>query len=433
MEIGAIIFNKNHGTDFNKWIYHGVSYLNDENLKRLCDKLLNFNINQYNPNFKNGYKHINLYKENDKKIFQDFSIKFNNFYNSNEKELKVEKMQKHLILYFLNTITDNIRNTIFISYLDEKNEKNKIKSYMIFTKVTNDQKINLINIENDNIKKHISKAKGVKNLIEKIIEKKKILIGHNCAIDIMFIVSHFMEEIPQGYELFKKRLLNEFGGIYDTKYLFYNYKKENEISFHLEKLFTDFHNIYKDKIEITIPENFTNFLKENKENNNKEINNNDNNKNNDIENYENKFHQADYDAFVTGCSFIYMYNEYGENYIKNNINKLNFVACIYKGFNLNGEDELKNDANLCYIVTSIKEKNNFNLIYGLDCESIKKIYNYDKFNCVIVLVQKKGNECEFLKLMEKYKDCFNVSLLEDFKREKEENEKLNEKMNNIKF
>ena len=162
MEIGAIIFNKNHGTDFNKWIHHGVSYLNDENLKRLCDKLFNFNINNYNPNCKNGYKHINLYKENDKKIFQDFFLKFNNFYNSDEKELKVEKMQKHLVIYFLNKITDDIRNTIFINYLDEKIEKNKIKSYMIFTKVSNEQKKNLVNIENNNIIKHISKAKELK-------------------------------------------------------------------------------------------------------------------------------------------------------------------------------------------------------------------------------------------------------------------------------
>ena len=65
LEIGAIIFNKNNGIDFNKWIYHGVSYLNDENLKRLCDRLMNGNINKYNPNTKNSYKHINLYKEND--------------------------------------------------------------------------------------------------------------------------------------------------------------------------------------------------------------------------------------------------------------------------------------------------------------------------------------------------------------------------------
>ena len=421
MEIGAIIFNKNNGIDFNKWIYHGVSYLNDENLKRLCDRLMNGNINKYNPNTKNSYKHINLYKENDKKIFQEFFNKFNQFYqNSNEKELKIEKIQKHILIYFLNTISDSIRNTIFISYLDEKKEKDKVKSYIIFTKVSFEQKENMVNEENNAIIKHILKAKGVKNLIEKIIEKKKILIGHNCVIDIMFILTHFMEEIPLGYELFKKRLSNEFGGIYDTKYLFYNYKKENEISFHLEKLFKDFYNLYKDKIEIIIPQNFTNYLKDNNEN-------------------QNNFHHADYDAFVTGCSYIYMINEYGLNYINNNINKLNFVSCIYKGMNLNGKDELKNNANLCYVVSSIQEKNNvnYNFVYNFNCEEIKKIYNYDKFNCVVVLIEKKGNESEFLKLMEKYKDSFKVSLLEDFKKEKEkekeDNAKLSEKMNNLKF
>ena len=79
-------------------------------------------------------------------------------------------------------------------------------------------------------------------------------------------------------------------------------------SFHLEKLFKDFFNLYQDKIKMIIPQNFTNYLKDNNEN-------------------QNNFHHANYDAFVTWCSYIYMINEYGLNYI----NKLNFVSCIYKG------------------------------------------------------------------------------------------------------
>ena len=100
---------------------------------------------------------------------------------------------------------------------------------------------------------------------------------------------------------------------------------------------------------------------------------------------------------------------------------------------------MKNNANLCYVVSSIQEKNNvnYNFVYNFNCEEIKKIYNYDKFNYVVVLIEKKENESEFLKLIEKYKDSFKISLLEDFKKEKEkekeDNAKLSEKMNNLKF
>ena len=65
---------------------------------------------------------------------------------------------------------------------------------------------------------------------------------------------------------------------------------------------------------------------------------------------------------------------------------------------------------LCCQFYSRKNNVNYNFVYNFNCEEIKKIYNQDKFNCVVVvLIEKKGNESEFLKLIEKYKDSFKLS------------------------
>ena len=48
--VESIIFNKNHGCDFNKWISKGVPYLNDDNLNKLLERTINGDINKYNPN-----------------------------------------------------------------------------------------------------------------------------------------------------------------------------------------------------------------------------------------------------------------------------------------------------------------------------------------------------------------------------------------------
>lgn len=166
MEIEALNFNKNHGCDFNKWIIKGIPYLNEDELKKLCDKKLNFNINQYNP--KNKMKKINLFKENDKKIYNEITKIFDEFYNSNSNELKIEKIQRHILIYFLNNLSEEIRNKIFI------NENNK--NFILIKKVSNEEKIKKINLENENILNKIKHEKGIKILFEKIIEKKKKLL-----------------------------------------------------------------------------------------------------------------------------------------------------------------------------------------------------------------------------------------------------------------
>lgn len=317
MEVGAIIFNREHGIDFNKWINQGVSYVNNEQLKRLSEHLLNDNFN------KNGgmYKQITLYKKTDKDKYSIFVSKFKEFMDDpNQKEFYWAKMQKHLMLYFLNSLPENRRDSIYIS--NEK--KNEIK----IRKVTKDEKILLLTNDNNQAVQAIIKAKGFKNIYDKIIEKKKTIVGHNCLIDLLYCTTHFMGELPYKYQTFKKKLCNDYGAIYDTKYLYY-YTDETKVPYetnlHLEDIYKLLRTKYKEKIQITIPNNdnekFVNYL--------------------DNNNLSEKFHQADYDAFVTGCAFLYLREEYGKEKIEKNVFHFNLIASIYKGMNMLEEDKLK--------------------------------------------------------------------------------------------
>ena len=329
MEIEALNFNKNHGCDFNKWIIKGIPYLNEDELKKLCDKKLNFNINQYNP--KNKMKKIILFKENDKKIYNEIKKIFDEFYNSNSNELKIEKIQRHILIYFLNNLSEEIRNKIFI----EENNKN----FILIKKVSNEEKVKKINLENENILNKIKHEKGIKILFEKKIEKKKKIVGHNCLVDILFIYNNFIETIPKDFKIFLMKLLNNFNEIYDTKFLccYYNKNNINENDFHLEGLYLKLFQEFKDKINIKIHEKFFNYFEsENK-----------------------KFHQADYDALVTGCAFIYMNEKYGKDFVFNNKNKLNLIKSIFVCMNLNDYkyDELKDNANNVLVINNINNNN----------------------------------------------------------------------------
>ena len=365
MEIEALNFNKNHGCDFNKWIIKGIPYLNEDELKKLCDKKLNFNINQYNP--KNKMKKIILFKENDKKIYNEITKIFDEFYNSNSNELKIEKIQRHILIYFLNNLSEEIRNKIFI------NENNK--NFILIKKVSNEEKVKKINLENENILNKIKHEKGIKILFEKIIEKKKKIVGHNCLVDILFIYNNFIETIPKDFKIFLMKLLNNFNEIYDTKFLccYYNKNNINENDFHLEGLYLKLFQEFKDKINIKIHEKFFNYFEsENK-----------------------KFHQADYDALVTGCAFIYMNEKYGKDFVFNNKNKLNLIKSIFVCMNLNDYkyDELKDNANNVLVINNINNNNPeiTSKITEFEKEPfITKKYYLSKENISIYLIKTKS-------------------------------------------
>ena len=365
MEIEALNFNKNHGCDFNKWIIKGIPYLNEDELKKLCDKKLNFNINQYNP--KNKMKKIILFKENDKKIYNEIKKIFDEFYNSNSNELKIEKIQRHILIYFLNNLSEEIRNKIFI----EENNKN----FILIKKVSNEEKVKKINLENENILNKIKHEKGIKVLFEKIIEKRKKIVGHNCLVDILFIYNNFIETIPKDFKIFLMKLLNNFNEIYDTKFLccYYNKNNINENDFHLEGLYLKLFQEFKDKINIKIHEKFFNYFEsENK-----------------------KFHQADYDALVTGCAFIYMNEKYGKDFVFNNKNKLNLIKSIFVCMNLNDYkyDELKDNANNVLVINNINNNNPeiTSKITEFEKEPfITKKYYLSKENISIYLIKTKS-------------------------------------------
>ncbi len=365
MEIEALNFNKNHGCDFNKWIIKGIPYLNEDELKKLCDKKLNFNINQYNP--KNKMKKIILFKENDKNIYNEIKKIFDEFYNSNSNELKIEKIQRHILIYFLNNLSEEIRNKIFI----EENNKN----FILIKKVSNEEKVKKINLENENILNKIKHEKGIKILFEKIIEKRKKIVGHNCLVDILFIYNNFIETIPKDFKIFLMKLINNFNEIYDTKFLccYYNKNNINENDFHLEGLYLKLFQEFKDKINIKIHEKFFNYFEsENK-----------------------KFHQADYDALVTGCAFIYMNEKYGKDFVFNNKNKLNLIKSIFVCMNLNDYkyDELKDNANNVLVINNINNNNPeiTSKITEFEKEPfITKKYYLSKENISIYLIKTKS-------------------------------------------
>ena len=302
----------------------------------------------------------------------------------------------------------------------------ELKEFMIIKKLSSEEKQLKIIEKNNEMTSLIKKEKGVKNIIEKIIELKKPIVGHNCFIDFLFIMSHFIEEIPKNYKEYKIRLKNLFrGGIYDTKYLYnssnlnFNENKEEinlKNNIHLESLYT---NLTKEnnkldenkKIKIKIPNDFNDYLNASN---------------------SSKFHQADYDSFTTGCSYIFMQNILGEKFIKEHENKLNCYRGLYSCYDLNNYDNKEkylNNSSDVFII-SFKNRNITENIFKIRDEIINSKYINIKLNSkelgdsTIIFINSE-NKLKFKELIDKYKDIIYIETIEKFRDEIKYNEKKN--------
>jgi len=90
------------------------------------------------------------------------------------------------------------------------NEKINGKEYFLVTKC--DESLKKTKIQADISEKltQVKKAKGFRNIFEAIVRNKKILVGHNCVVDINFVISHFGDVLPSGYAEWKKMIQGYF-------------------------------------------------------------------------------------------------------------------------------------------------------------------------------------------------------------------------------
>lgn len=100
--------------DFNKWIYHGIPYINAKYEKVLTDSLMDSNINFYNPDNIKTNKQVNLFRSTDKEKYEQFQVKFQNFLFSDKKAEVFDNYPKFFLNYIFNNLNENIRKRIYL-------------------------------------------------------------------------------------------------------------------------------------------------------------------------------------------------------------------------------------------------------------------------------------------------------------------------------
>ena len=252
-----------------------------------------------------------------------------------------------------------------LNQLNELNHRKGIKK--LFESLFNQK-----NVADRDIKEEdINKNKNFEN-------KKKILIGHNMSLDLMFIISKLGEGLPNEYLFFKNMIKDKLNCIYDTKFLFEEFKNSDsnknniiikDIKSVLDNMYPYLKSTFDEYIKIKIKPNEDLFK-------------------------DGLYHNAGYDSFVTGACFLYMKNAMkNTDFLEKNKNQIYIMNSLYKSININLKEdeyinEINNEENI-FVFKGIKNINdiNFEIIFGkrLWNETAIKTINCDKNNILVVI------------------------------------------------
>ena len=252
---------------------------------------------------------------------------------------------RHLVYHFLNEISSEIRDKIYIEYNDDANE-------MTFRKIKGkEEKEKRITEEDFEGEREVRIEKGFKSLFDEILKSKKPIIGFDCFLHVLFIYNHLINDLPLNYKEFKIKYLDWFkGGIYDIKQMTLNMEtvdlNMDLKMIKLEDIYENLKGKVKD-VNVIIPKTFKEDQETGGLNNISEISHRLSGltlSSNDV-----KTSSLCDKIYEIGSAFLFIQHMEDEGFLKENKNIFNCADLrLYDRINLGGLDKFKNSVENVY-------------------------------------------------------------------------------------
>mmetsp|Transcript_37222 Transcript_37222/g.60266 ORF Transcript_37222/g.60266 Transcript_37222/m.60266 type:complete len:483 (+) Transcript_37222:306-1754(+) len=319
MEASGIAFNKRHKMDFNNWVYNGVTYVTAEGEAAFEKQILIGDDGSLKR------KEVVLTKEADQKALADLVQGIEKWAasgNSAEKEFKVpgsEALNSFMRLALYQEVERRYPELVCEGRPLFEGDRYKIQVFLL--RINEQEKAERKCKQEEEQRKKLLAKLGFRRVFKLLAASKRPIVFHNGLFDLLFLYTHFEGNLPEDVNAFKTKLHSLFPEVYDTKVIatsdLFGRNLPEFPNTALEELFVATRNSTKNgtgHVRIQLGEGFERYAGS-----------------------SGAFHEAGYDAYVTGCVFAQLeprFREVRERF-KNRVYLLRSVL----QFNVTGADE----------------------------------------------------------------------------------------------
>lgn len=290
----SLRFLANNGFDFAKLYKEGLQYMTvkEENEKRSELRSQSLDLPIPSP--------VKIAEESAKKFLRETEEKMISFMADETCDVLVIPGSTltgffRKILY--NNIASKYQNILIRNVMTEGERNVEIRKFE-----TQQNRRNFLQKERE---KQLNDQVGFTQVVRKILESGKVLVGHNLVLDLLHLINKTVHPLPEHLDNFKTLVKTTIPTVYDTKLI------AKDPPFCVDIPFTALGSLYKDLCEKYEPPTFA--LEEGYASHSCEE--------------EGKAHNAGYDAFMTGVCFVTMVKKLdGMNWASKSVVKSKHLA-----------------------------------------------------------------------------------------------------------
>lgn len=282
----SLRFLAENGFDFNKLFRDGLSYCGQADEERFRAELKDrqeqraaaLEVNGEDNGEKDSLNMVPVPPE-EEKLMTEVTGRIEEFLKSDDKDLTISNcngFQRKLVYQMIDSKYQKTISTSSVTL--EKNHK----AILIERKRTKEQEMKLEAERVDQENNELELTIGLSLVLQELSRARKLIIGHNMLLDLLFVIRQFFRPLPPHFHDFKKIVRELFPLLLDTKYLCTN--GELKVHVYSSVLGHVFDAVNKEPFKL--PEVKCTF-EEHK-----------------YSNQEMKQHDAGYDAYLTGLCFL---------------------------------------------------------------------------------------------------------------------------------
>ncbi|XP_055943527.1 poly(A)-specific ribonuclease PARN-like isoform X1 [Argiope bruennichi] len=219
-QASSLHFLASHGFDFNKTIYEGIPYLTFVQEKKVRDYVtkkyeMERGSVKHTPKA-NGQKNVDVPDEH-KKFIAEINERVDAFISDeSQTAMQLEPCSSYLRKLIYESVQSKHSTGIEMS---SKTAESGNQRYITIIKCSDQDKLDKLQCQEINDLDDVDVAVGFRKVMDHISASKKLVIGHHMYLDILHVIEQFFFHLPEELSEFKSMVRMTFPNILDTKYV----------------------------------------------------------------------------------------------------------------------------------------------------------------------------------------------------------------------